>query len=128
MERRDNAFHHFTTLSKKNLKAARRDLLDSLDYITGNFRLSNSKKHAKAGLYYNNVLLDDLSELDQFTQLLHKHPISPNAGSFSNLAERQKFITALQKRIDIIDFRKRWEERKMYKFSMARIAEISSWL
>ena len=128
MERIDNAFHHFTTLSKKNLKAARRDLLDSLDYITGNFRLSNSKKHAKAGLYYNNVLLDDLSELDQFTQLLHKHPISPNAGSFSNLAERQKFITALQKRIDIIDFRKRWEERKMYKFSMARIAEISSWL
>lgn len=128
MERIDNAFHHFTTLSKKNLKAARRDLLDSLDYITGNFRLSNSKKHAKAGLYYNNVLLDDLSELDQFTQLLHKHPISPNAGSFSNLAERQKFITALQKRIDIIDFRQRWEERKMYKFSMARIAEISSWL
>lgn len=127
-EKIDNAFKHFETLSKKDIKAARRDLLDSLDYITGNIRLSNSKKRAKAGLYYNNVLLDDLSELDQFTQLLHKHPISPNAGSFSDSAERQKFITALQKRIDKIDFRQRWEERKMYKFSMARIADISSWL
>ncbi len=127
-EKINNAFKHFETLSKKDIKAARRDLLDSLDYITGNIRLSNSKKHAKAGLYYNNALLDDLSELDQFTQLLHKHPISPNAGSFSNPAERQKFITALQKRIDKIDFRQRWEERKMYKFSMTRIAEISRWL
>lgn len=127
-EKINNAFKHFETLCKKDIKAARRDLLDSLDYITGNIRLSNSKKHAKAGLYYNNVLLDDLSELDKFTQLLHKHPISPNAGSFSNPAERQKFITALQKRIDKIDFRQRWEERKMYKFSMTRIAEISRWL
>lgn len=124
----DNAFKHFETLSKKDIKAARRDLLDSLDYITGNIRLSNSKKYAKVGLYYNNVLLDDLSELDLFTQLLHKHPISPNLGAFSNSAERQKFITALQKRIAKIDFIQRWKERKMYKFSMARIAEISSWL
>lgn len=122
------AFKHFETLSKKDIKAARRDLLDSLDYITGNIRLSNSKKHAKAGLYYNNVLLDDLSELDQFTQLLHKHAIRPNLGSFSDSAEREKFITALQKHIAKIDFRQRWEERKMYKFSIARIAEISSWL
>lgn len=90
--------------------------------------MSNSKKHAKAGLYYNNVLLDDLSELDQFTQLLHKHAIRPNLGSFSDSAEREKFITALQKHIAKIDFRQRWEERKMYKFSIARIAEISSWL
>lgn len=124
----DNAFKHFENLSKKDIKAARRDLLDSLDYITGNIRLSNSKKHAKAGLYYNNVLLDDSSELDQFTQLLHKHSINPNAGSFSTPAEMKKFITALQKRIDKIDFRQRWKERKMYRFSMARIAEISSWL
>ena len=123
-----NAFKHFETLSKKDIKTARRDLLDSLDYITGNTRLSNSKKYAKTGLYYNNVLLDDLSELDHFTQLLHQHPISPNHGSFSNSAERQKFIIALQKRIAKIDFKQRWEERKMFKFSMARISEISSWL
>ena len=124
----ENAFKHFENLSKKDIKAARRDLLDSLDYITGNIRLSNSKNHAKAGLYYNNDLIDNPSELDQFTQLLHNHPINPNAGSFSDPTERQIFIAALQKRIDKIDFRQRWEERKMYKFSMARIAEISSWL
>ena len=124
----ENAFKHFETLSKKDIKAARRDLLDSLDYITGNIRLSNSKNHAKAGLYYNNDLIDNPSELDQFTQLLHNHPVNPNAGSFSDPAERQKFISALQKRIAKIDFRQRWEERKMYRFSMARIAEISKWL
>lgn len=124
----DNAFKHFENLSKKDIKAARRDLLDSLDYITGNIRLSNSKNHAKAGLYYNNDLIDNPSELDQFTQLLHNHPVNPNAGSFSDPAERQKFISALQKRIAKIDFRQRWEERKMYRFSMARIAEISKWL
>lgn len=127
-EKIDNAFKHFKTLSKKDIKAARRDLLDSLDYITGNIRLSNSKKHAKAGLYYNNALLDDLLELDKFTQLLHNHPINPNAGSFSDPTERQIFIAALQKRIAKIDFRQRWEERKMFSFSMARIAEISKWL
>lgn len=124
----ENAFKHFENLSKKDIKVARRDLLDSLDYITGNIRLSNSKNHAKAGLYYNNDLIDNPSELDQFTQLLHNHPINPNAGSFSDPAERQKFIAALQKRIAKIDFRQRWEERKMYRFSMARIAEISRWL
>lgn len=124
----ENAFKHFENLSKKDIKAARRDLLDSLDYITGNIRLSNSKNHAKAGLYYNNDLLDNPSELDQFTQLLHNHPVNPNACSFSDPAERQKFIAALQKRIAKIDFRQRWEERKMYSFSMARIAEISKWL
>lgn len=124
----ENAFNHFENLSKKDIKAARRDLLDSIDYITGNIRLSNSKKHAKAGLYYNNDLLDDLSNLDQLTQLLHNHPVNPNVGSFSDPAERQKFIIALKKRIAKIDFRQRWEERKMYSFSMTRIAEISRWL
>lgn len=124
----ENAFKHFENLSKKDIKAARRDLLDSLDYITGNIRLSNSKNHAKAGLFYNNDLIDTPSELDQFTQLLHNHPINPNAGSFSDPTERQIFIAALQKCIAKIDFRQRWEERKMFSFSMARIAEISKWL
>ncbi len=127
-ERIDKAFKHFETMSKKNVKAARRDLLDSLNFITGNFRLSNSKSHAKAGLYYNNDLIDDSSEFDQFTRTLHSHIINPYAGLFSDVAERNRFIDALQKRIVRIDFKQRWESKKMYDFPLSRIAEISSWL
>lgn len=127
-ERIDKAFKHFETMSKKDVKIARRDLLDSLNYITGNFRLSNSKSHAKAGLYYNNDLIDDSSEFDQFTRTLHSHIINPYAGLFSDGVERNRFINALQKRIVRIDFKQRWESKKMYDFPLSRIAEISSWL
>lgn len=127
-ERIDKAFTHFETLSKKDVGAARRDLLDSLNFITGNFRLSNSKRHAKAGLYYNNALVDDSSCFEIFTKALHKHAINPYSGLFVDIVERNKFVEALQKRIQKIDFKQRWESRKMYDFSLARISEISSWL
>lgn len=127
-ERIDKAFKHFETLSKKDVGAARRDLFDSLNFITGNFRLSNSKRHVKAGLYYNNALVDDLSCFENFTEGLHKHAINPYSGLFVDIVERNKFVEALQKRIQKIDFKQRWESRKMYDFSLARISEISSWL
>lgn len=127
-ERINNAFKHFETLSKKDVKAARRDLLDSLDYITGNFRLSNSKSHAKAGLYYSNDLIDNPSIWDAFTRTLQSHPINPYDGLFADSVERQKFIDALNKRIRKVDFKRRWEEKKMFDFTLSRIAEISSWL
>lgn len=127
-EKIDKAFKHFETQSKKDVKTARRDFLDSLNYITGNFRLSNSKSHAKTGLYYNNDLIDNSSEFDQFTKTLHSHVINPYAGLFSDAAERNRFIDVLQKRIARIDFKQRWEAKKMYDFPLSRIAEISSWL
>lgn len=127
-ERIDNAFTHFETLSKKNVKTARRDLLDSLNYISGNFRLSNSKKHAKAGLYYSNDLLDNPAELSQFTEYLHTHAIRPYDRLFSSSDKKQEFILRLQKRILKIDFESRWKAKKMYDFPISRIKEISSWL
>lgn len=127
-QRIEKAFIHFETLSKKDVKAARRDLLDSLDYISGNFRLSNSKSRAKVGLYYSNDLIDDPSILNIFTETLHDHPINPYDGLFANPEEKQKFIDALKKRIRKVDFKQRWEEKKMFDFSLSRISEISSWL
>lgn len=130
-DRIEKAFKHFETLSKIDIKAARRDLLDSLNYITGNFRLSNSKSHAKAGLYYSNDLLDNLEELDQFTATLHSHAITPYSKLFpkdDKNKDKDKFIDALSKHIKKIDFKQRWIARKMYNFSLSRIAEISSWL
>ncbi len=127
-ERIDKAFTHFETMSKKNVKIARRDLLDSLNYISGNYRLSNSKKHAKAGLYYSNDLVDDPAEFAQFTDYLHAHAIRPYDRLFSSIDEKQKFILRLQKRILKIDFESRWKSKKMYDFPISRIKEISSWL
>lgn len=127
-ERINKAFSHFENLSKKDIKAARRDLIDSLNFITGNFRLSNAKHCAKVGLYYNNDLLDEISELDSYTSNLHAHPINPHAGSLGSAAERQAYIDALKAKIDKIDFKVRWGNKTMYDFSVARIAEISSWL
>lgn len=127
-ERINNAFAHFENLSKVDIKAARKDLIDSLNFITGNFRLSNAKHCAKVGLYYNNDLLDEISELDSYTSTLHAHPINPHAGSFRTVVERQAYIDALKAKIDKIDFKARWENKTMYDFSIARISEISIWL
>lgn len=127
-ERINNAFAHFENLSKVDIKVARKDLIDSLNFITGNFRLSNAKHCAKVGLYYNNDLLDEISELDSYTSTLHVHPINPHAGSFRTVVERQAYIDALKAKIDKIDFKARWEDKTMYDFSVARIAEISIWL
>lgn len=127
-ERINNAFAHFENLSKVDIKAARKDLIDSLNFITGNFRLSNAKHCAKVGLYYNNDLLDDVSEFDGYTTRLHAHVINPHMGSFRTVVERQAYIDALKSKIGRIDFKTRWENKTMYDFSVARIAEISSWL
>lgn len=127
-ERINNAFIHFENLSKVDIKAARKDLLDSLNFITGNFRLSNAKHCAKVGLYYNNDLLDDVSEFNDYTTRLHTHVINPHTGSFRTVVERQAYIDALKSKIGRIDFKTRWENKTMYDFSVARIAEISSWL
>lgn len=128
VERIDKAFAHFENLSKVDIKAARRDLIDSLNFITGNFRLSNAKHCAKVGLYYNNDLLDDLSEFDNYTSSLHGHVLNPYVGSFRMVSERQAYIDALKDKINKIDFKARWETKTMYDFPIARIAEISSWL
>lgn len=127
-ERINNAFAHFENLSKVDIKAARKDLIDSLNFITGNFRLSNAKHCTKVGLYYNNDLLDDVSEFDGYTTRLHAHVINPHIGSFRTVVERQAYIDALKSKIGRIDFKTRWENKTMYDFSVARIAEISSWL
>lgn len=103
-------------------------MLDSLNFITGNFRLSNTKHCAKVGLYYNNDLLDDVSEFNDYTTSLHTHVINPHMGSFRTVVERQTYIDALKSKIGRIDFKTRWENKTMYDFSVERIAEISSWL
>lgn len=120
----DHAINHFETLSKCNIKQAYRDLFDSLNMITGNFKLFKSKSSVKVGLFYNNDLLDREEDLDELTKYLQEHPIEPYAG----LKDRANLRAKLVKRISSIDFKQRWRERKMFSFNLQRIQEIENWL
>lgn len=120
----DNAINHFETLCKCNIKQAYCDLFDSLNMITGNFKLFKSKSSVKVGLFYNNDLLDRKEDLDELTIYLKEHPIEPYAG----LKDCTNVKAKLVKRISSIDFKQRWQERKMFSFSLQRIQEIEEWL
>lgn len=120
----DYAIDHFETLCKYNIKQAYCDLFDSLNILTGNFKLFKSKNSVKVGLFYNNDLLDRKEDLDELTTYLKGHPIEPYAG----LKDYANVKAKLVKRISNIDFNHRWRERKMFSFSIQRIQEIKKWL
>lgn len=123
-EKIDHAIAHFETLSKCNVKQAYHDLFDSIKMITGNYKLFKSKNGVKVGLYYNNDLIDNLEELDELTRHLRDHAIEPYTG----LRDRANVKRKIAKRISNIDFKQRWQERKMFKFTMQRMQELEEWL
>ena len=92
--------------------------------ITGNYKLFKSKNGVKVGLYYNNDLIDNIEEFDELTQRLRQHAIEPYAG----LRDRDNLKRKISKRISQIDFKQRWQERKMFKFTMQRMQELEEWL
>ena len=125
----DAAFLHFENLSKINIHYARKDLIDSLNFITGNFSLCKSKANVKIGLFYNNSLLDSKSDLDELTNYLHGKIINPYFLLFhGNYCSRMAYISNLRKRIESFDFSKRWTDKNMYKFTLSRLKQIDSWL
>lgn len=125
----DAAFLHFENLSKINIHDARKDLIDSLNFITGNFSLCKSKANVKIGLFYNNSLLDSKSDLDELTNYLHGKIINPFFLLFhGNYGSRMTYISNLRKRIESFDFSKRWTDKNMYKFTLSRLKQIDSWL
>jgi len=123
-ERIDHAISHFETYSKCNIKQAYRDLFDSLNVITGNYKLFKTKSNVKVGLYYNNDLLDEKGDLQELTVYLHSKTIKPYAG-LKDAAEVERCI---MKRVQRIDFEQRWKDRKMYIIPLSRLQEINEWL
>lgn len=120
----DQIVTHFENKSKLNIKNAYSDLFDSLNYITGNTKLFKSKTGVKVGLYYNNDLLDKMEDLDALQLYLRGKTIEPSH-SATGWAECK---TKIAKKIEKIDFRDRWEQKKMFHFSLARIQEMEEWL
>ena len=130
-QRIDNAFRHFENLCKKNIKQARRDLLDALKLITSNIKLYNTKSGVKVGLYYNNDLLDVFDGLnDVETHLKSKsiNILSTRKPIFKTSIEETNFKNKLKRKIDCISFQKNWKEKRFYSFTIDRIIEILEWL
>lgn len=124
----DNAFLHFENKSKIDVKGARRDLLDALNLITGNIRLRNAKSGVKAGLFYSNDLIDIFDSITSLDDYLHHKPLNPYRNAFPTDQEYEAFKTKLGKKIDKINMKDRWEQRKMYEYPVKRIIEIQKWL
>lgn len=125
----DKAFLHFEMCCEKSLRQSRKDLIDCLNVITGNYHLSKAKHRIKVGLYYTNGLIDYTGGMfKDLTNYLQSKPINLSEQLFVNQEERDKYINAIKRRIRKIDFDTRWETKKMYCFSHTRISQIISWL
>ena len=93
-----------------------------LNYITGNTKLFKSKAGVKVGLFYNNDLLDKIEDLDDLQQYLRTKEIEPSHNATGWEICKKK----IAKKIQDISFRDRWEQKKMFHFSLARIQEMES--
>ena len=124
----DNAFTHFENKSKVDIKGARRDLIDALNLITGNIRLRNAKSGVKAGIFYSNDLITQFDAINSLNDYLHRKELKPYRKDFATEEEYNQFKTNLKAKIDKIDMKERWEQRKMYEFPIKRILEMQKWL
>lgn len=123
-EKVNHIVSHLENKSKTNIKEAYNDLFDLLNYITGNSKLFKSKACVKVGLYYNNDLLDKKEGLDILQEYLRDKVIEPS----HNATGWEACKTKIQRHVEEIDFRERWEQKKMFHFSLARIQEMEAWL
>jgi hypothetical protein len=128
MKKIDAAFIHFENLSTVNLKKAELDLLDSLNLISGNYRLTKSKAMVKAGLYYGSDLLTTFDDLINLTTYLHSKSVNPYSEVLKDSPSRNKYISKIKRKIIAINFKERWHNKTMFKFNSERLKEISSWL
>lgn len=126
----EKAFLHFENLCKVNIRQARRDLLDSLDFITGNCRLANTKGGVKVGVFYSNDLLTKygIKNLESFTKMLQNYPFAVSENAFVSSHEKDVFVKKLKERISKFSFEKSWENKRVCSLSIDRIAEITGWL
>ena len=127
-KRIDNAFKHFDATNNYDIHQARKDLVDSLKFITGNVRLHKSKSGVKTGLYYNSDLLDGNQDLEDLNTYLHRKTVSFHPKLFHSEDEKNTYLASLNSRIKKFDFVTAFDTRKMYALTDGRMKEIMKWL
>lgn len=70
--RMEAAFATYDADSKRNYRRAYRELVARVKFLTGNTRLVNSKSTAVTGIYFNNSIANDLSQLTELDSNLKK--------------------------------------------------------
>jgi hypothetical protein len=92
---------YYNNKSKFDIKAARRDLLLCLRYLTTNTKLTGAKNRVKTGIFYSNDLLDKCyeKEITCFDYKLRSNWLSrllPYDELFANQQEKQQYINNLK--------------------------------
>lgn len=127
-ERMDHCFDHFAELVKVNPIQARHDLMDGLNIISGNIRLSKAKSGVKVGFFYNNDLLDREEDFTEIQNHLNSKVPAIPANLLGGGADKTKYETHLDGCLRKINFKDRWEKRKMFDIGVERLKSIERWL
>lgn len=127
-ERMDHCFDHFAELVKVNPTQARHDLVDGLNIISGNIRLSKAKSGVKVGFFYNNDLLDREEDFTEIQNHLNSKVPAIPANLLGGGTDKTKYETHLAGCLRKIDFKDRWEKRKMFDIGVERLKSIERWL
>lgn len=127
-KRIDNCFDRFSHIVKINPYKARCDLLDGLNIISGNIRLSNAKNGVKAGFYYNNDLLDHDDDFIELQNYLNNKVLSIPSNVLGGGVNRTEYENHLSSIVRRINLKQRWEDRKMYDIRGERLNSIERWL
>ena len=104
--------------------------MDSLDFITGNCRLANTKGGVKVGVFYSNDLLtkNGIKNLEGLTNMLQSYRFTVYENAFVSSHEKDAFVMKLKERISKFSFENSWENKRVCSLSIDRIAEITGWL
>lgn len=112
-ERIDLSFSDYKKKEKYKCQYARRLLIKRIQFLTGNTKLSNSKKSVMVGVYFSNKLNSKSSSILSLDNYL-KHKIS----TLNNVS--------LQKRLSKFSFVKGFDERVFRNFTTKDLGLITS--
>ena len=96
--RMNAAFEAYWKLRPINPRAAYRELVARIKFLTGNTRLSNSKSQATTGIYYNNSIVTDLSSFDELDKELKAQIKALKSSSLQKKLKKLKFTTGFEQR------------------------------
>lgn len=97
-ERMNAAFDEYWLERSLRTRRAYRELIWRIKFLTGNTRLSNSKSRAATGIYYNNSIATDLTNLGQLDQELKALIATLHSSSLQKKLKKLKFKTGFEQR------------------------------